>query len=520
MSVAPRHRARSAPRPVRRSRPVATVLAVLALVLTGWIAPASADTISSSLGMDGRTTVVAGSSTVVDFWLVQTSDDGRPNCNVNPGTLRLAVAPAVTVTAPTLVIRDCGQAAGVPVTFSGATPGEYVVTASMDDVRGGSFTSATFTLTVAAPADTTAPVLALPGPLTVEATGPSGAPAAWTASAYDEGDAASTPVTCTPASGSTVGLGTTTVTCTSVDSRGNTATGTFGVTVVDTTGPVMSPQTVTAEATSGGGAVVTLAVTAHDLVDGPVGVLCQTPAGDLYPLGTTEVGCSASDSRGNGSTTTATVTVADTIPPSISVQDLTVEATSAAGAVVEYVATAADAVSGPVPVVCGTASGAVFPLGTTTVHCEATDAAGNTGYASFQVTVADTTAPTLTLQSVTVEATGPSGAVAAFATSAHDDVDGELEVSCSPTAGSLFALGTTTVACSSTDAAGQTASGELTVTVVDTTPPCWTSPIWSSRPPDRTVSWRPRSRRAPRTWSTVSCRSTAGSRRTRSSRSG
>lgn len=150
MSVAPRHRARSAPRPVRRSRPVATVLAVLALVLTGWIAPASADTISSSLGMDGRTTVVAGSSTVVDFWLVQTSDDGRPNCNVNPGTLRLAVAPAVTVTAPTLVIRDCGQAAGVPVTFSGATPGEYVVTASMDDVRGGSFTSATFTLTVAA----------------------------------------------------------------------------------------------------------------------------------------------------------------------------------------------------------------------------------------------------------------------------------------------------------------------------------------------------------------------------------
>ena len=135
---------------------------------------------------------------------------------------------------------------------------------------------------------------------------------------------------------------------------------------------------------------VTLAVTAHDLVDGPVGVLCQTPAGDLYPLGTTEVGCSASDSRGNGSTTTATVTVADTIPPSISVQDLTVEATSAAGAVVEYVATAADAVSGPVPVVCGTASGAVFPLGTTTVHCEATDAAGNTGYASFQVTVADT----------------------------------------------------------------------------------------------------------------------------------
>lgn len=471
MSVAPRHRARSAPRPVRRSRPVATVLAVLALVLTGWIAPASADTISSSLGMDGRTTVVAGSSTVVDFWLVQTSDDGRPNCNVNPGTLRLAVAPAVTVTAPTLVIRDCGQAAGVPVTFSGATPGEYVVTASMDDVRGGSFTSATFTLTVAAPADTTAPVLALPGPLTVEATGPSGAPAAWTASAYDEGDAASTPVTCTPASGSTVGLGTTTVTCTSVDSRGNTATGTFGVTVVDTTGPVMSPQTVTAEATSGGGAVVTLAVTAHDLVDGPVGVLCQTPAGDLYPLGTTEVGCSASDSRGNGSTTTATVTVADTIPPSISVQDLTVEATSAAGAVVEYVATAADAVSGPVPVVCGTASGAVFPLGTTTVHCEATDAAGNTGYASFQVTVADTTAPTLTLQSVTVEATGPSGAVAAFATSAHDDVDGELEVSCSPTAGSLFALGTTTVACSSTDAAGQTASGELTVTVVDTTPP-------------------------------------------------
>ena len=43
------------------------------------------------------------------------------------------------------------------------------------------------------------------------------------------------------------------------------------------------------------------------------------------------------------------------------------------------------------------ASGSNFPLGTTTVNCSSNDAHGNTSTASFQVTVEDTTPPTLTV---------------------------------------------------------------------------------------------------------------------------
>jgi Ca2+-binding RTX toxin-like protein len=49
--------------------------------------------------------------------------------------------------------------------------------------------------------------------------------------------------------------------------------------------------------------------------------------------------------------------------------------------------TAEDNVDDPVGVTCTPASGSTFPIGTTTVNCEATDAAGNRATASFTITV-------------------------------------------------------------------------------------------------------------------------------------
>ena len=61
----------------------------------------------------------------------------------------------------------------------------------------------------------------------------------------------------------------------------------------------------------------------------------------------------------------------------------------------------------------------------TTVNVTATDAAGNTGNASFTVTVRDTTAPVLTVPAnMTVEAASASGAVVSFTTSALDEISG------------------------------------------------------------------------------------------------
>jgi hypothetical protein len=173
----------------------------------------------------------------------------------------------------------------------------------------------------------------------------------------------------------------------------------------------------------------------------------------------------------------ARVTI-DATPPILNLPaDSTAEATGPSGAAVGYSATATDALDGPVPVTCSPASGSTFPLGTQTVHCSATDAHGNTATGMFTVTVQDTTPPSLTVPvDKTAEATSAAGAPVSFSASATDRVDGPVGVACSPSSGSTFALGTTTVRCSATDAHRNTGTGSFKVTVDDTTPPTLTLP--------------------------------------------
>jgi peptidoglycan hydrolase-like protein with peptidoglycan-binding domain len=85
---------------------------------------------------------------------------------------------------------------------------------------------------------------------------------------------------------------------------------------------------------------------------------------------------------------------------------------------------------------------------------------------------ADTISPTLTLPSnITLEATSPSGAVVTFIATATDTSPTNPTVTCTPSSGSIFYLGTTTVNCSAMDTALNTANGSFIVTVQDTTPP-------------------------------------------------
>ena len=81
--------------------------------------------------------------------------------------------------------------------------------------------------------------------------------------------------------------------------------------------------------------------------------------------------------------------VADRTPPVIAAHaDVAADATSANGAVVTYTnPTAVDAIDGPVPVACTPPSGSLFPIGTTTVTCTASDTHGNTSVSSFAVVI-------------------------------------------------------------------------------------------------------------------------------------
>jgi hypothetical protein len=158
----------------------------------------------------------------------------------------------------------------------------------------------------------------------------------------------------------------------------------------------------------------------------------------------------------------------DTAPPVVTVPgNLTREATDGSGAIVTFTASASDLVDGPVAVACAPASGSTFPLGPTMVTCSAGDAAGNQGSGSFSVTVRDTTAPVLSLPANIVrQAASASGIAVTFSVSAADTVSGSRPVSCVPTSGAVFPVGTTTVTCTAADAAGNPVSGTFTVQVL------------------------------------------------------
>jgi len=55
-------------------------------------------------------------------------------------------------------------------------------------------------------------------------------------------------------------------------------------------------------------------------------------------------------------------------------------------------------------------------------------------------------------------------------------VDGAVAVTCTPSSGATFPIGSTVVTCSTSDGAGNTATGSFTIAVADTTPPVVTLP--------------------------------------------
>jgi streptogramin lyase len=82
------------------------------------------------------------------------------------------------------------------------------------------------------------------------------------------------------------------------------------------------------------------------------------------------------------------------------------------------------------------------------------------------IAVVDLTPPVLTLpDTIVANATGPDGATLSYTATATDTLDPSPVVACVPASGSTFAIGTTTVNCTATDASGNVASGSFLVHV-------------------------------------------------------
>ncbi|HEX8173570.1 MAG TPA: PxKF domain-containing protein [Pyrinomonadaceae bacterium] len=210
-------------------------------------------------------------------------------------------------------------------------------------------------------------------------------------------------------SGNFFPVGTTTITYTVKDSAGNAATATQTVTVVDATPPHIAapadasytclsevPAANPSQATRG----VVLDENGNPLPPGPPSDNCGTPvvtvtesstgAGNpSSPMVISRV-FTATDSAGNSASSTQTITVIDSTPPTISCPaDITVYLpmnSTAVTAPVNFAATGSDDCGTPT-ISYSKASGSSFSVGTTAVTATATDAGGNTASCTFNVTV-------------------------------------------------------------------------------------------------------------------------------------
>jgi len=176
------------------------------------------------------------------------------------------------------------------------------------------------------------------------------------------------------------------------------------------------------------------------------------------------------DVQGNVTEKTITLTVVDNTPPTITppanVTAYTGPGATTCDTVVDPgTATASDNCSVSVS---RSPSGNTFPVGTTTITWTATDGSGNSTTATQTVTVIDNTPPVISCPaSITLEPTCPSGAIANYPVPVGTDncAGATTSRTAGLASGSVFPIGTTTVAYTVTDHSGNSASCSFTVTV-------------------------------------------------------
>ena len=272
-------------------------------------------------------------------------------------------------------------------------------------------------------------------------------------------------------------VGTTTIAWNVTDANGNAATAvTQTVVVTDNQIPVIASngdKNVNTDLdTCGATVVVSASATDNCTVGTPTGVRSDAQAlTALYPVGTTTIAWNVTDVNGNPAIAkNQTVTVIDNQKPVITTNgNKSVNNTpGVCGATVIVSASATDNCSVGTPTGVRSDSQvltALYPVGTTIITWNVTDANGNTTTAIQNVIVKDITPPTIVCPAnIVLSACQPT---ATWTTPvANDNCSGvTVAQTGGPASGSIFAYATTTtITYTATDAAGNTDTCSFTVT--------------------------------------------------------
>ena len=367
--------------------------------------------------------------------------------------------------------------------------GQTTVTYTAADVNGNESTSS-FGVTVN---DTEKPVIANT-PTAISKSndvGVNGAYVAWTPPTASDNAAIATFVS-THESGALFLIGTTTVTYTATDIHGNEITSSFDIIINDTEKPVIAntPATISKSNDAGvNGAIVTwTAPTASD--NAAIATLVSThESGALFPVGTTTVTYTATDIYGNETSSSFEIAITDVEKPVIANTPSAITKSNDAGvngAIVTWTAPTASDNAAIATFVSTYESGALFPIGTTTVTYTATDVHGNEMTSSFEITVNDTERPVITNIPTAITKSndlGVNGAIVTWTAPTASDNAAIATFVSTYESGDLFAIGTTTVKYTAVDIHGNEMTSSFEITVNDTE-----SPVISNTPSTITQS--------------------------------
>lgn len=297
-------------------------------------------------------------------------------------------------------------------------------------------------------------------------------------------------ITQSPVAGTTISGPTNVITLTVTDDAGNLTEVTFNVEVMDNTNPVITSvhnnQIIDANADCE--AVLpdyTGDVTVMDNCDASLDITQSPVAGTMISGITNEITLTATDDAGNSSAVSFNVEVADNINPVITSthNDQVIDANASLEALLPDYTTdvnAADNCDTDLDITQSPAAGTTIAGSTNTVTLTVTDDAGNSAEVTFNVKVADLSAPVIT-STHNDQTVGDEGncetALPDYTVNviASDICDPDLDITQTPAAGTVISGYTNTVTLTVTDDAGNTAEVTFNVEVTDNTDPVITS---------------------------------------------
>ena len=251
--------------------------------------------------------------------------------------------------------------------------------------------------------------------------------------------------------------------------------------IVDHTDPsfTMAPQSTTIQCDANtlaavnawlGGAASADTCTTSDVANDYVGVA----GGCGGATGSAHVTWTSTDACGNDVQTAADLSIVDTAAPTVACPAPVTLECAGRQTEVNLTATADDACFGARPV-NGPFTG-LYPVGTSTVTFSSGDACGNTGACDTTVTITDSTAPSIACPAAETIECDAQGAATNVAVGAATATDACGDATVTTPAAASYPLGTSTVTQTATDAYGNQASCDSTITVVDTTRPALACP--------------------------------------------